>query len=336
MMRIVGLDIARFCAFVGMVLVNFRLAAEISPDGTFFSNVIDNIEGRASALFVLLAGIGFGLATPDITVTLKRAAFLFLIGLANMLIFSADILHFYALYFLIGLLFVGQSWRILLLGAFALILGWIAMVFVLNYEAGWNFETLTYPEFWQPKGFVRNALFNGWHPVFPWAAFFLLGMATAKLNLQSKSTQRRLAVGGFLLTLLFNAASGMSVAAVPTDAEFFGLSSIPPGPFYMFAASATALSALGVILLISPMLTRLKLENLLALAGKQSLTLYIAHIVIGMGILEAMGLLDGSLDNRKIFGIAIVFCIVCILYARLWALVARRGPLEILMRKVCG
>ena len=32
-MRLQGVDIARFVAFVGMVLVNFRIAAEVSTGG---------------------------------------------------------------------------------------------------------------------------------------------------------------------------------------------------------------------------------------------------------------------------------------------------------------
>ena len=61
--RLDGLDVVRFLAFAGMVLVNFRIVMEV--EGT--SNGVGFPEGRAAATFivlagVVLAGIGPGLA----------------------------------------------------------------------------------------------------------------------------------------------------------------------------------------------------------------------------------------------------------------------------------
>ena len=64
--RLIGLDIARYFAFVGMVLVNFDVVMSISyglqSDGGFFNEFIGQLQGRASAAFVVLAGIGLGLS----------------------------------------------------------------------------------------------------------------------------------------------------------------------------------------------------------------------------------------------------------------------------------
>ena len=61
MKRLEALDAARFLAFCGMVLVNFRIAAQVAPGNDWASTVIDLLEGRAAALFVILAGIGIGI-----------------------------------------------------------------------------------------------------------------------------------------------------------------------------------------------------------------------------------------------------------------------------------
>ncbi|MGR3616784.1 MAG: DUF418 domain-containing protein [Paracoccaceae bacterium] len=66
------------------------------------------------------------------------------------------------------------------------------------------------------------------------------------------------------------------------------------------------------------------------------MTLYVAHILIGMGILETYGLLDGSLGTHQIFIVSVVFCAASLVYAYLWRMVASRGPLESLMRYLCG
>ena len=105
--RLDGLDLARYVAFVGMVIVNFKIAMGAENDGGLLSMLTTALEGRAAATFVVLAGIGLGLAgirrlDQTIYVTIKRALFLLMIGLLNMTIFDADILHYYAFYFLFG------------------------------------------------------------------------------------------------------------------------------------------------------------------------------------------------------------------------------------------
>ena len=87
-------------------------------------------------------------------------------------------------------------------------------------------------------------------------------------------------------------------------------------------------------LMATPLLTRLNIATWLATPGRQILTLYVAHILIGMGILEAIGRLDGSRSPPAIFTIAIAFATLTSLYARLWLRINHRGPLEALMRKI--
>ncbi len=109
-LRLEGLDLARFVAFVGMVIVKFKLAMGANDDDSALSLLTVVLEGRAAATFIVLAGIGLGLAAlrsdynQTVSVTLKRAAFLLVLGLLNSLIFDADILHYYAFYFLFGVL----------------------------------------------------------------------------------------------------------------------------------------------------------------------------------------------------------------------------------------
>lgn len=62
--RLEGLDLARAMALLGMVLVNFRIAMGVLAGGpTWLKPLLDALEGRSAASFVVLAGIGLGLST---------------------------------------------------------------------------------------------------------------------------------------------------------------------------------------------------------------------------------------------------------------------------------
>jgi uncharacterized protein len=150
-----------------MVLVNFRIVTATAPGNDWASLLTNLLEGRAAALFVVLACVGITLGQPSRGLLLRRAVFLFVIGLINLTIFEADILHFYALYFVVASLFLTASDRTLSIGAFCIILLGLISLVVFNYEQGWNWETLEYADFWTLSGFLRHSLYNGWHPVLP-------------------------------------------------------------------------------------------------------------------------------------------------------------------------
>ncbi|MFW8637095.1 hypothetical protein [Cribrihabitans pelagius] len=75
-----------------MVLVNFRVAAGVAEDAGAASALISALEGRAAALFVVLAGAGLALAGPARGTLTLRALILFALGLMNLTIFDADII----------------------------------------------------------------------------------------------------------------------------------------------------------------------------------------------------------------------------------------------------
>ncbi|MGB0959457.1 MAG: DUF418 domain-containing protein [Halocynthiibacter sp.] len=334
-MRLIGLDIARFLAFVGMVLVNFRIASEATETG--WSTPITNaLEGRAAALFVVLAGVGFGLAYQrgrlPWHLTLKRAAFLFGLGMINMLIFDADILHFYGLYFIVAACFAPLSDRALIWGGVTITLLAGLAILIGPFERAWDFDTYHYADFWTLNGFLRHSFYNGWHPVFPWVSFMLFGMWIARLDLTKASVQNQLLFGGMGVTLLTLLISRGMIALDPEFEEILSLSPVPALPLYMLAGCGSAAFMIGGLLRLSPWLERRTLAKISAKAGQQTLTLYVAHILIGLGTLEALGLLSGQLNQTEIFAISLLFCAGSALYAWGYSKVFKRGPLEAAMR----
>lgn len=342
--RLQGLDLARYIAFVGMVIVNFKIAMGAEGDDSIMNMLTSALEGRAAATFVVLAGIGLGLAglkglDQTISVTIKRASFLLVIGLLNMTIFDADILHYYAFYFLFGVLILGLSSRALFWIVIALNVVFVIMVLALNYDAGWNWDDYTYSGFWTASGFIRNLFFNGWHPVIPWLGFLLFGIILSRVALGERSTQVRLIAGG---AVAFAAAEGLSLLLTPQiahiDPELVSLVTtepVPPMPLYMLAGIGAACIAVGICLLFADRLAAMGILRIFVPAGRQTLTLYIAHILVGMGILEALGMLGGQTVAQAVWA-SVLFCAFATVYALFWAKWFKRGPIEALMRKVAG
>lgn len=342
--RLEGLDLARYLAFVGMVIVNFKIVMEAENDTGLLNALTVALEGRAAATFVVLAGIGLGLAgrkgmDRTIPVTIRRALFLLVIGLLNMLIFDADILHYYAIYFLFGVALLPLSSRALIAVLAGLNLAFMILVFVLDYDAGWNWDDYTYSGFWTPAGFVRNLFFNGWHPVIPWLGFLLFGIILARLPLTERATRIRLVVWGALALGAAEVASRLLTARLapvaPELAELVTTAPLPPTPIYTLAGLGAACLVTGICLLVSDRLGAWGVLRVVAPAGRQTLTLYIAHILVGMGTLESLGMLGGQ-SVAAALGASIVFCGAATIYALLWSRRFRRGPVEALMRKVAG
>lgn len=351
--RIVGYDLARCLAIVGMVIVNFKIVMHVTSAGAPpWLALFDLVDGRASALFVILAGCGLTLMSAraraqadtallraDQVIIWKRAAFLFAAGLLYIGVWPADILHFYGVYLAIGACALAWRTRTVLLAAIGMMLGFVLLAALMPYETGWNWDTLSYAGFWSPAGFARNLMFNGFHPVFPWAGFLLLGIALARLDLQDPATRR--AVFGL----------GAGIAAAAETAAWAGAKwlaagggvwshlwqtgPLPPLPLYWLGAGGAAVAILCLCIGLG---ARFGHSAWLAPAihtGQLALTLYVAHVVVGMGTLEALGRLDGQTLGFALAS-ALAFCAGAVVFAHLWRRRFRLGPLEWLMRRCAG
>lgn len=122
--RIIGIDVARALALFGMITVNFKVVLG-SKGAPWLQALAGFMEGKAAATFVVLAGVGLAFMTRKALEThdreklkrayrriLKRALFLFVLGLSYLWIWPTDILHFYGIYMLLALFFVPRenSW----------------------------------------------------------------------------------------------------------------------------------------------------------------------------------------------------------------------------------
>lgn len=350
--RIIGLDVARAIAIIGMIMVNFKVVLG-NGRPVWLADWTSIIDGKFSAIFVVLAGVGIALmskgkqsqeAQQAVRVRiLKRAAFLFVFGLLFYLIWPADILHYYGIYMLITAAVLYASPRLLLLLSTVLVFGYMVMLSAFDYQQAWNFKTFEYADFWTLNGFVRNLFFNGFHPVIPWVSFMLFGLWLGRQDLQDGFFVRKIFRLSGIMYLLIQLSSigilqlfsGLSVQELEAVKMLFGTSPMPPTPVYMFTGISFAVFVISGCILMSSRFIQSRWTQALASMGRMALTIYVFHVVIGIGIFEEQ-LTKGeevmSLSFSLIYSLS--FAVLCILVSDFWLRKFKSGPLEWLMRKI--
>ncbi|UTW63123.1 DUF1624 domain-containing protein [bacterium SCSIO 12741] len=357
--RIYGFDLARGLALVGMVLVNFKTVMVLpSESDKSLYHLLELLSGKAAALFVVLAGVGMTLmwkgamdrggkekAAQVRIILWKRALFLFVVGMSYYVIWPADILHYYGVYLSFGVLFLALSRATLIASSLFLILIYPILLVTLNYEAGWDWNTLEYTDFFTPTGFFRNLFFNGFHPVIPWIAFLLTGVWVGRLDFNNKAMVAKLRWSSLVIFVLFTILSwGALKTAGPfleMDAEsvdfLFSTGPMPPSLFYMLSASSLAVFLITLCVSMAKRFPDSLVIRSLISGGQLALTNYFAHVVLGMlGLLMVTGKLEQAFSIEFAFGYSLLFSLFLVIGSHLWKMKKGRGPLETLMRKVTG
>jgi uncharacterized protein len=341
--RMPGYDVARAIALFGMVLVNFRGVLDAYDHGTTaILWLADRLEGKAGALFVLLAGVGVSLATRQRDdgddpahighrALLERATILLVVGLLLMHVWEWDILHFHGVYLLLAIPLVrarsGTLW------ALAFLAVWGALV--LDHELAWSER----PSLTTFSGAMRHLLHNGLYPVFPWMAFVLVGMIVGRLDLADDRVRRRTLLVALAVAVLTESLDTLArwdqrTNALGLEHHAALLLTWPRGPRPVFIASGCAYAVVVICACISLTRTRADRPWVLALVatGQLAFTLYVGHAVAILVPVDH-GLLRGQpIEVALAYGVG--FYVVAIAFALWWRRRWEHGPIEGLMRQV--
>jgi len=355
--RILGYDFARGLAIIGMIFVNFKTVMVVETDAYLYQ-LVDLLSGKAAALFVVLAGVGMTLmyrkakAKNDVgeirkvkIILLKRAAFLFVVGLSYYAIWPADILHYYGLYVTIGVLFLSVSRKWLLTISFLLIIAYSVSMLSFNYDAGWNWNTLEYTDFFNVNRFFRNFFLNGSHPVCPWISFLLTGIWIGRINFNETKIRKRVTLFSLTLFIVFKSISIFLIGTLnqlsPTEASdityLLRTTPIPPSFFYMITACSSAVFIISISMYISTKLSHTLFIKQMVSTGQLSLSNYFLHVIIGMLAIKLFfRKLEFAFSIEFTLVYAIFFSIVIIFFSHIWCMKFKHGPLEYIMRKITG
>lgn len=354
--RIFGLDIARALAIFGMITVNFRAKLTDAEEPEWLHRIVEQVDGRAAALFVFLAGIGVALLTrrsresgdraairSDRWLLWRRALFLFVVGLAFRTIWNFDILHFYGVYLFAIAFLIAVPSRWLIATALALIFVFPILFYVVPSQLGISFWGTNHGYY--PGDLATDIFFQGYHPFAPWFAFMLFGYVVGRLDLGDGARRRRLMIAGLLMALIAEGLAqallgmgglklGFGLAArdlVEAAADSFGTDAYPPMPLYVLAGTGWALAISMLALGIGARWgTRSWLKPLIH-AGQLALTIYVMHGTIGAWAPAWAGYSPPQ-SLTWVLVYCVVFYAAAVLFATLWRRLFARGPLETVMR----
>ncbi|WP_080793054.1 DUF418 domain-containing protein [Corynebacterium pacaense] len=215
--RIIGIDVARMVALIGMILAHTLPTMDPETAEPTFVQIFAG--GNASALFALLAGIGITLTTRRAqnrgfgarqvarTQVVVRAALILFIGLSfNSLVEPLDmnILPYYSILFLMTIPFLFVRRRV--------IIGWIVFCTIVGplvqyaVRARTGVATIPAPVFSDflssPVDTFTGLLFTGTYPVTTWVVYILIGLLVGRLALNRLQVQLGLLGAGTIISLL--------------------------------------------------------------------------------------------------------------------------------------
>jgi uncharacterized protein len=355
--RIAGYDLARSIALLGMIFVNFKYLMEAEEYGTPFQIWLSNLlDGRPAVTFVILAGAGLSLlnsasdrndksffpakASPAI---LKRAGFLFLIGLAFSRIWHADILHFYGIYFAVAVFLANVPSRMLIALSIAAAITTLIFAFHFEFVALPKADNVWTPEFWTQEGFLENLFFSGCYPVFPWIVYFLTGMLLGRQNIADCRLQKRILLVAALVVISAETCAWLMENVILTASMlerfpllFFVLGTDPfsASILAVFSAGGTGLLVIVLSMTIAQKAGASKWLKPFLATSQMSLTLYIAQIGICQLLLMLVGQADKEYPLTWAWFWATVFNVAALAFAYLWVNHFERGPFEKLLRWV--
>ncbi|MGK0448119.1 MAG: putative membrane protein YeiB [Polaribacter sp.] len=110
---------------------------------------------------------------------------------------------------------------------------------------------------------------------------------------------------------------------------------MPPLPIYMFSGTSTAFIIISACIIITKRFENTLIIDALNKTGQLALTFYVTHVIIGMGIIELIN--PKKIGNYTVeFSVsyALVFSLLCIVFAVIWRKYKKSGPLEWIMRKL--
>lgn len=338
--RFYGLDAARALAIIGMLAVNVGPRKE-PADVDMAVLLYDIPHGRASLLFMLLAGIGMSLMTRRARTTgaplpwktiMWRAILLIGSGLALQLLTHniSVILTYYGVLFLLGFpLLKAPTWLVSTLAGISLVAGplfWLYLQQVTSTTFNFVAPSLTDP-LWTA---THALLLTGAYPVVIWLAPFLFGLVLGRCKLGDRHFQHQLIGYGAAATLIPLGISAAFVASngLPTSAygweHLLSAEAHSQMPLWMISGCGSALVVIGILLRTEQWVAR-RLSWLVS-AGRLSLTIYVAHLFV-LAWLVRPGpdtLLEG-------FVISTVMSAAFIIAAHLWWQRLGPGPLERLL-----
>ena len=312
-----------------------------------FNPLTGPLTTRFAATFVLVAGIGVSLFTQraresnnraDIqharVVLLRRGALLYFVGYFVQWVWPGTILFYYGAYFIIAAaVFAWSSKRLIALGGVSIIiaagLSWWRASQLLD---GNNTRWLS-PSPNSPRNLLIRTFVDYTHPVFPWITFFIAGIVLGRHIHHLSKIRLPLMFFAILVVLTTHVANFLfAPASQIADRDFVvaRLLSTQPldrGMLFSFGTLATAIVALCLVSLVVDRLPRLTLTQIIARAGRMTLSMYLLHVIFFNLVVHRLHWVGATgLDTALVLSLS--FYVVALFLANGWNKRFGLGPAE--------
>jgi uncharacterized protein len=338
-----------------MIVVHFSLVMATDHEHPFWlATVLDVFDGRATAAFVILAGIGITLseskAVRSDNVRLieeaqrrlfRRGLVLLILGFVNLVIWPGDILRIYGVSLMLATRGITASSRGLLIAAVMFEVGFIVMMCSADFGQNWDFQTMSYHGLWTRDGVIRNLFFDGFRSVFPWSGVLLFGMWLGRCDLRNTALNLRIlviAISTLVFAELVSISSVTYLLAHPgtLDAEtitaLFGTKSMPALPLFLMSSLGAAVALIAIFVRLTERFPGWGWFPLVA-TGQMALTWYFIHIIFGLGTIVALNLV-ATQSLVVATGSGLLFFLGAVGFSVAWKKKFQQGPLEGLLRLV--
>ena len=362
--RIESLDVARAVALFGVVAMNFHAylngAQSMYPTHPsawerLFNPLTGPLTTRFAATFVLIAGIGVSLFTQRARVSnshtdiqharivlLRRGALLYFVGYFVQWIWPGTILFYYGAYFIIAAaVFAWSSRQLIGLCAMSIVaaagLAWWRASQLLD---GNNTRWLS-PSPNSPRNLLIRTFVDYTHPVFPWIAFFIAGIVLGRSIHQLAKIRLRLMFVAILILLATHVANYLFTPTFQISdrnsilTKLLSTQPLDRGVLFSLGTLATAIVALCLVSLVVEHMPHLALTQLLARAGRMTLSVYLLHVVFFNLLVHQLHWVgDTGLDTALVLSLA--FYVVALSLASEWNKRFGVGPAERVYRAFGG
>ena len=340
--RVFAIDAARALAILGMIIVNYRAMSapdELGPVWLEFA--VDRLEGKAAALFVVLAGLGLSLRAKSWRrkgldermlqfAIVRRAGVLFILGLLHLHVWEWDILHCYGLYLLVGAsLMFSSGLELLAAGAFSVAVSLAFLSLGIIEEA---------PEFWSAQGALFEMTVGGMFPLFPWVVFLIFGLWLGRQDLRALFANRRV----FVMALLLVVGTEFVTDQLMPEHDFNERSlrpemlamawPRPATPAFLLSGMAVSFWVMAVLAAWERRKPEAPVLELFARTGRLSLTIYLAHAAAIL-VADTHEWFTGE-DLPRVVGFGGLVYGLCMFGAAWWTRRYDHGPIEAIVRQI--
>jgi len=267
---------------------------------------------------------------------------LYFLGYFVQWIWPGTILFYYGAYFIIAAaVFAWSTKRLIALGGASIIIAAGLSWWRASQLLDGNLTNWLSPSPNSPRNLLIRTFVDYTHPVFPWIAFFIVGILLGRHIHRLPEIRLRLMFVAILIMLATHAANFLfTPSSQISDRDFVlaKLLSTQPlnrGMLFSLGTLATAVVALCLVSFIVERAPRLALTQLLARAGRMTLSVYLLHVVFFNLLVHQLHWVgDTGLDTALVLSLS--FYVVALLLASGWNKHFGLGPAERVYRAFGG